>query len=56
MRDLVKQLSAQVRIARLWIFVFSLVQFFEACAWLGGAKRRRLVRGQAHASVPKDYL
>jgi len=26
---------------------------FVACAWLGGAKRRRLVSRQAHASVPE---
>jgi hypothetical protein len=33
-------------------FSFLLFQFCEACAWLGGAKRRRLVSRQAHASVP----
>ena len=33
-------------------FRFCFFQFCEACAWLGGAKRRRLVSRQAHASVP----
>ena len=54
MRESQKRPSVRPRIARLWILVLAF-EVFTACAWLGGAKRRRLVSRQAHATVPNGF-
>jgi hypothetical protein len=47
-----KRFSAAARSLPILRFVCVGLFGFWACAWLGGAQRRRLVSRQAHARVP----
>ena len=48
--SLCKRISAQLRNARLWIFLF--VRLSVACAWLGERSEPTCIR-QAHVTVPR---